>query len=103
MVAYGVIVLGVAAALFFAFRPVQSTNTQHGTEGCGDPAVSIVINGEGSNVVVGKPGKMRTLSSQCYRDAVYNLDIAGVLFVVTVTLVVVIVYRARRDPTMDSD
>jgi hypothetical protein len=92
VLAFGVIALGVVAALCIALFPVHSSNDRHGTAGCGDAAAAVFINGEGANVRLGR----RVTKSACYRTAEKRLLIAGVVLVAPFAVVLIATYSSRR-------
>jgi hypothetical protein len=89
--------VGLAAALFFAFRPVDGSGT--GADGCGQPAISTVLDGTGANQQVGSVRRgYHTRDSQCYNTAKDYLIVAGgcLLAPFVLTVLAVSAKRARE-------
>jgi hypothetical protein len=100
--AFSVILVGVVVALYFAFHTVNGSGT-----GCGQPALSIVVNGDGSDIVVGNAHRgFHSASSDCYKAAKIDVVVAVIALVapfVGIAIAIAVSRSDRSDERLDDD
>jgi hypothetical protein len=98
--AFGGILLGVAVALWFALHTVNSS--QADTEGCGQPALSVILSGEGSNELGGNPRRgYRSVESPCYHEAEIDVFIAAAALVAPFAVIGLTIFIERGDTSSE--